>query len=422
MNLVTRFTILFILVSLMVFLVGGVITFQVMKREIDAEQQRFLLERLNRIVHMIDRRDIKDDMIREKFQIRILDRISEESEVAFSDTLVMHNTLERLEPHLKLDVIRTINNRSYAITIYDVIVETDDINDVVIESLVKTFLILLVAFAGLGLVVSFYQLRPFRQTLQIIRSFTISGKDPPVFPKTSIREFRKLNAFLDEMTMKVQKDYHALKEFSENASHELQTPLAIIQSKLDVLIQEEGLNEKQLKLIESAQLTARRLSSLSSSLSLLTKIENHEFSKKEKIDFTTVVYQVLDEFSELLSLKGIHYTVENVSSPTIEVDPVLIQIMITNLLNNAIKHNLEKGSIHIKIDRKSATISNTGKALETDPNELFERFRKSNQSDTSLGLGLAIVKKICDLYGFKIKYSNKSEQHTLSLVFNGGQQ
>lgn len=419
MNLVTRFTLLFVFVSLMVFVVGGVITYQVMKREIDAEQQRFLVDRLRQTERFIERRSPTQDLIRGKLMIHPLDEVSSDTTIVFSDTLVMHSTLQRLEPHLKLETTRTIEGRSYEVIIYDIIIEADDISEVVTESLTKTYLILLVAFTLLGLVASYFQLRPFRISLDIIRNFSVSKKIDINFPRTSINEFRQLNKFLSEMIFRAQNDYHALKEFSENASHELQTPIAIMKAKLDVLLQDEKLNEEQLRTIDSLQLTTKRLSDLSSSLSLLTKIENKEFSKLEEVDVVKTYDQVVDGFSELLDIKGIRYGVEKKGDPVINADPVLIEILITNLINNAIKHNIPEGSIKTTITKDGFVVNNTGNPLQVDSSELFKRFKKSNQSDSSLGLGLAIVKKICDFYQFRISYENKSEQHSISIVFNG---
>lgn len=418
MNIVTRLTLFFILASLLVFIIGGVITFQVMKKEIDIEQNRFLKERLGHTLKMIERRNIQKEIIRDKVHIKPLASKIKDSKIVYSDTLVMHNTLQRPEQHLKLDVIRNINETSYAITLYDLIIETDDISEAVIESLSKTYFVLLVAFSILGLLLSYFFMYPFRRILDIINSFSISDTDQLVFPKTSISEFRKLNGFLAQMTRKIQKDYQSLKEFSENASHELQTPITIILGKLDVMIQEEGLSERQLKLIESTQMATKRLSNLSSSLSLLTKIENGEFSKVEKINLVALIGQIKEEFEDLITLKNIEYSINVNANAIIEADPILMEIMVINLLNNAIKHNVENGFIDLQINHNGFNISNSGNPLVNNPNKLFERFVKSNPSDPSLGLGLAIVKKICDVFGYKIEYTFNSNRHEILVLFD----
>ncbi len=417
MNLIIRVTLLFVAVSLVVFLIGGVISFNVMMGEVDAEQKRFLRERLNRVSLIIERRNPEDTLERNKLTIIPLETISEEK-VVFSDTLVMHAQLERMETHLKLEAIKNLNGKSYRVIIYDVIVEPDDIKDGLVESLVKIYLILLGAVIVVGFIVSAYMLRPFNLTLQAIKKFSLKDEDSVIsFPKTGIAEFKRLNQFLEEMTEKVKSDYQSLKEFSENASHELQTPIAIIQGKLEVLLDSNKLDEDQVNQISSAQHTLSRLKNLSTSLSILTRIENKEFDQVSSINLSSQVDKMLNEFKELIELKSISLTVEIQPHVKIDADEVLCELLLTNLLNNAVRHNWENGAIHVSLQEDMLEIRNSGPDLEIDPNELFHRFKKSNQSSNSLGLGLAIVKKICDLYSCRLEYFQSDKQHTVKVSF-----
>ncbi|MEP1094221.1 MAG: HAMP domain-containing sensor histidine kinase [Cyclobacteriaceae bacterium] len=417
MSLIIRVTILFVLVSLIVFLVGGVISFRIMMREVNSEQQHFLNERLNRVVRMIDRRKPKDTVKMNKLMIVPLNEI-QVTKTMFSDTLVMHTQLERIEPHLKLEAIRNVSGRSYFISLYDVIVEPDDIKDGLVESLVTMYLILLGAVMIIGFIASYFILKPFNSTLLAIRKFALTESDQVVtFPKSGIKEFRRLNLFLEEMTAKVRSDYQSLKEFSENASHELQTPIAIIQGKLEVLLDAGKLNEEQITQLSSAQNTLQRLKNLSTSLSILTRIENKEFDKISSLNLSSTISQLLQEFKELIDLKSITLTTDIETGVVIEVDEVLCGLLLTNLINNAIRHNWENGNIHVTLKGESLEVSNSGADLKMQPHELFERFKKSNQASSSLGLGLAIVRKICDLYSFKLEYLQKEEQHKVKISF-----
>ncbi|MEP5613561.1 MAG: HAMP domain-containing sensor histidine kinase [Cyclobacteriaceae bacterium] len=417
MNLIIRVTILFVLVSLIVFLVGGVISFRIMMREVNSEQQHFLNERLNRVIGMIERRKPLDTIKMNKLMIVPLNKTKEET-TSFSDTLVMHTQLQRIEPHLKLEAIRNVSGRSYFISLYDVIIEPDDIKDGLVESLVTMYLILLGAVMVIGFISSYFILKPFNSTLLAIRKFSLTEPDQEVnFPKSGIKEFKRLNLFLEEMTAKVRSDYQSLKEFSENASHELQTPIAIIQGKLDVLLDAGKLNEGQITQISSAQSTLQRLKNLSTSLSILTKIENKEFDKISSLNLSSTISEMLEEFRELIDLKSIVLTKDIEEDIIIEMDEVLCGLLLTNLLNNAVRHNWETGKINISLKGELLEVSNSGTDLNVQPGELFQRFKKSNQSSSSLGLGLAIVKKICDLYSFKLEYLQKEEQHTIKISF-----
>lgn len=413
MNLIIRVTILFALVSLVVFFIGGVISFRIMMREVNAEQRHFLNERLDRVVRMIERRKPEDTLRLNKLIIVPLNETRPEGKI-FSDTLVMHTQLERIEPHLKLNATKTINNRSYFISLYDVVIEPDDIQEGVVESLVTMYLILLGAVIIIGFLSSYFFLKPFNGTLEVIKGFSLTNPDQKVkFPKSGVKEFRRLNLFLEEMTKKVRSDYQSLKEFSENASHELQTPIAIIQGKLEVLLDTNKLNENQINQISSAQNTLHRLKNLSTSLSILTRIENKEFDQVSPINLSREVKTLLEEFKELIDLKSIELTTDIEDNVMIDADQVLIELLLTNLINNAIRHNWENGTISVTLTKNALEVMNSGVDLEMDPAELFNRFKKSNQSSSSLGLGLAIVKKICDLYSCGLTYTQEDRQHHL---------
>lgn len=417
MNLIVRITIIFVLVSLVVFLIGGIISFNVMLREVNFEQRRFLVERLDGVEKRLERRPLEDTVSWTKLTIMPLSEYTEEW-TTFSDTLVMHNQLERMEPHLRLDAVRNVNGTSYLISLYDIIIEPDDIKDGLVESLVTMYLLLLGAVLIIGFLASYFILRPFNNTLAVIKSFSLTKPDQELdFPKSTVAEFKRLNRFLTEMTNKVKSDYQSLKEFSENASHEIQTPIAIVQSKLEVLMDGDNLTEEQLEQISLAQATIKRLSHLSNALSLLTKIDNREFANISEVNLSEATENILEEFRELIDLKSISKKVEIQKDVKVQADTVLVEMLLTNLINNAIRHNVEGGMIDISLKDSVLKISNSGPALSIPVDELFRRFKKSNQSAKSLGLGLAIVKKICDFYDYEIQYKNVEDRHTIHIRF-----
>lgn len=416
MNLIVRITILFVFVSLIVFLVGGVISFNVMMREVNFEQRRFLTERLDRMEDRLERRPVEDTLRWTKLTVVRLESVVEES-TRFSDTLVMHSQLERMEPHLRLDAFRNIDGASYQISLYDIIIEADDIRDGLVESLVTMYLILLGAVLIIGFLASYFILRPFNLTLDVIKNFSLTSPNPLEFPKSNVSEFKRLNRFLTEMTKKVRSDYQSLKEFSENASHEFQTPISIIQSKLEVLLDSENLTEEQIEQISFAQNTVKRLSNLSNSLALLTKIENREFANVSNINLSETLNRMLEEFRELIELKSIDRELDIVDGVTIQADRVLIELLLTNLINNSIRHNWEGGKIAVSLTERELRISNTGQKIDIPGDQLFKRFKKSNQSSKSMGLGLAIVKKICDFYDYTVSYNYNGDFHAIHIRF-----
>lgn len=236
-------------------------------------------------------------------------------------------------------------------------------------------------------------------------------------PNTSTNEFRQLNRFVNEMTHKARRDYLSVKEFSENASHEIQTPLSIAQGKLELLQEMPGLTMEQSELIQAAQYSLLKLSKLSEALLLLTKIDNKEFAAQEEVDFSRIVQCCLCNFAEISGLKGLEFTSEVEEKVLLYMDATLADILVVNLVKNAIRHNIPEGWIHVKLTKNQLCVENTGHPPKVPTQQLFERFQKNHQTDGSLGLGLSIVKKICDINQFTVSYTYLDAIHQICVKF-----
>ncbi len=257
--------------------------------------------------------------------------------------------------------------------------------------------------------------QPFYETLQSIKQFNLSNKRSLPNHHTTIDEFNELDTAVKEMARKVLNDYDTLKNFADNASHEMQTPLAIINSKLDILIQDQRLDEKQMKQLQGIYDATGRLSKLNQSLLLLTKIENNQFSKTEPVLLDELVKEKLFQLEDLVKAKQIDVQIS--AKPTsILMNDFLADILVNNLLTNAIRHNVQKGSIIISISPGEFSISNSNPPLGFNASDIFDRFQKSNQSPGS-GLGLAIVRQICDNYNFSIDYGYRDNMHCFTVRF-----
>lgn len=416
MRLILKITLLFMVISSIVILVGAVFSYNSMSREIEKEEQWFLEERVDFLVGWIERHEPKNQIMKEKMIITPLDTLLAETDPVFSDTLVTHTTLQRVEPHIKLDVIKHVKGRAYKIMLFDLIIEQDDIEDAVKDSMTKTYVLLLIVSFLLSLIASYVVFKPFQETLEVIRNFSIKNRSFNKLPTSTTSEFKKLNLFVEEMMQKAQSDYWALKEFSENASHEFQTPISVALGKLDLLLESGELQEDQLGLITSAQDSLRRLSKLSNALALLTKIENKEFSEQTKVNFSNLVKSHLNDFRELMDLKGISLAVSIEEDVMVNGNSTLLEILITNLITNAIRHNLkESGHIHVRLLPGHFSVENTGCKSTENPSRYFQRFKKGSENPDSSGLGLSIVKQICDQHGFRIDYQIQEQIHNLSV-------
>jgi signal transduction histidine kinase len=256
----------------------------------------------------------------------------------------------------------------------------------------------------------------FFTSLSNIRNYQLTGKGDFEIEHDGIDEFRELNEIIQEFIETNRKDYDALQEFTENSVHELQTPLAIIKGNIENLIQDRTLTEDQIKLIDNITQATTRLSKLNHGLSLLAKIDNLQFSDINEIQLANIVTLILNDFKEPIEFKRINVETNLNNSFTVKMNENLAIILITNLIKNAIRYNIEDGLIKIDESNRVLSISNTGEKLTGSTEKYFKRFSKQNQKSKSLGLGLAIVKRIADVYRLDIKYKYRENLHTLKII------
>lgn len=314
-------------------------------------------------------------------------------------------------------VVRKIKNNYYKICIYKSLEEADDEIEAVIGTVVYLFVSLLIVMLVTNYFLSRRLLKPFHQTLYAIKDFRVSNTTPLALQKSNILEFEELNHLVFDMTEKIRDDYRNLKEFTENASHEIQTPLAIIKSKIELLIQ-SSLNDEQMQHVQSIYEVSNRLSKINKALLLLAKIENQQFQQTQTIDLCQLIEKHLQNFQELIEMKNILLKTDLHSSTQIELNPILADVLISNLLSNAIRHNYQGGEIIVGLSQNVLKINNTGKTDGIKGEAMFERFKKGNNVSNSVGLGLSIVKKICDINQIGIVHLYNADVHEFLLIFH----
>ncbi len=248
----------------------------------------------------------------------------------------------------------------------------------------------------------------FEQNLNAIENYSFNQLKKLTLKKSSVVEFARLNDVITNLTRKLNNDYQLLKRFTENSSHEIQTPIAIILLNLEELLQ-HNINEQAAKQVVTAINSVKRLSSLNKSLVLLTKIENKQFPLKSKLSLNKIIRSKITDFAPLLENSDIKIIINANEDFNLQSSNDLMDILINNLLSNAIRHNKKGGSIQIDIDKNTITICNTGNKNNLSNNTIFNRFTKENSQ--SYGLGLAIVKQICSECNLQITYHKQSDLH-----------
>ncbi|MDP4248085.1 MAG: HAMP domain-containing sensor histidine kinase [Bacteroidota bacterium] len=419
MRLNNKFTGWYLLVMLVVLLIGGAIVYYEIQWKIGSvEVARH--QRLNDLIAQQIRTggNYADHPTRKRATVTL---IPEDSVPANLSSFYTRGTgwnpeYQANEYRLVVTSFYQINGRTYRISTYSFIPSFGQLLPGVVDSFKWILLLLLVLVGISGRLISKYILAPFKHTLRVIESFELKQKQTLRLPPTRTDEFRQLNSFLQRMTDKALEDYQSLKEFTENASHELQTPTAIIRGKLELLM-ESDIRDDQAVLIAEMQNALEKLSRIHSSLTLLTKLENYEYQDQEPICFSQSAKEALDSFEELIEMKALILTTRMEKDVFLPMPSSLADLLLNNLVSNAIRHNQPGGMINVQLSRAGLVISNTGMPPETPTDELFERFKKGNPGSDSIGIGLAIVRQICDLHGFPIVYEFRDGRHILAVSF-----
>ncbi len=336
---------------------------------------------------------------------------------SFSNIDVYDSISEESMPIRILTTRFIVGGKPFELQIKDSLVDNDELvaSIVVVEAILISLLL-----AGLVLInrkLSGRIWKPFYITLDRLRQYKIEKDSLPDLPSTTIAEFTDLHHSLLELTQRAHQAWLAQKEFTENAAHEMQTPLAVLQMKLELLMQTSPLGDEQAMLIEQLSSASQRMVRLNKSLILLSRIENQQFTDTEAVSMNQVLQKSLSQFQPQMEQKEIKVDTEADSEIILQSNRSLAEALTGNLLSNAIRHNHDRGFVLISLNAHSLVIQNTGAEHSLNGSPIFERFHKESRDANSIGLGLPIVRQICRLYHWEIRYEYQHGLHTFILSF-----
>lgn len=406
----------FLLLLLSVFSLAGVALFVALNVVVNKNINDILENRAERARLSLELMSSVPEVIEYPDQSVIIRKIaSRPTGKKFSDTKLYDDNEHHNVDGRMLSLTTDVQGSCYEITVTIPRFETEDMVSVILYFMLGLFglIIFILLFSHRWMSVRLWQ--PFYEAIDQISLFRVGNNVPLRFSLSNIDEFQQLNTVLESMVGKIQADYNNLKEFSENASHEIQTPLAIMRSNLEMVLQDKTLPTQRYQQIQSVFEAASRLSKLSETLLLLSKIENRQFPDEVDVDFCALIAKQLDFVEELLELKKISLELDLQHPFVLKANPYLAEILISNLLNNALRHNVENGKISIASSPGRLMISNTGLPLSVPPEKLFQRFVKHHSGKESTGLGLAIAAEICKNYGLTIEYVFREGMHQIVL-------
>lgn len=321
------------------------------------------------------------------------------------------------EPVRMLITAFELNKKYYELKVANSMVEEDDLIKEILYDIIWLYISLIISIVFINNLVLKKIWRPFYDFLNQLKEYRL-GKSP-MLPevKTKTKEFTDLQNAVNTLLLHTIETYEQQKQFIGNASHELQTPLAIVTNKLELLIEDGNLQNKQAENIAEIMSIIERLVRLNKSLLLLTKIENKQFLDNQQILLNDIVQKNVSDLEEIATFKKVKIRVNENAKLSIQMDSSLANVIISNVLKNAIFNNVPDGDIFVEIAENIVKISNTSNSEKLDENLIFNRFYKPNNNSKGTGLGLAIVKAISDLYGFQVSYAYNNNVHTFEIAF-----
>jgi len=308
-----------------------------------------------------------------------------------------------------------VNGKLYRLLIETNMEEIDETILAIAAVTIFFIMLLLAGFLYLNRKTSLRIWQPFYDALAGIRTFRLETGHAVPLPASDVTEFTDLNASLESLMQSSLASYRQQKEFTENASHELQTPLAIVKSRLDLLLQSRSLDAGQMQIVEQVYQAINRVSRINKNLLLLARIEHAQFEEKERIALDETLSGIAAQFTDHFENNALKYT-GDIAPFTVEANPVMAEILLTNLLVNAVRYTPPGGDVSVYLNGGMLTVSNAGPAPLQAEN-LFRRFAQASGEHAGSGLGLAIAREICDRYGWQIGYDFTDGMHRFSVRF-----
>ena len=336
-------------------------------------------------------------------------------QITYRDEMVFITEKSETEPaRVLITIFRTEDVRYMELVVYTPTIEKLDLLRAILGWIIFLYVLLLLVILSINIWVFRKNMKPLYVLLKWLDSSQLGKKNEPLENTTKITEFRKLNAATMAFAERGEKLFEQQKTFIGNASHEMQTPLAICRNRLEMLMEDETLTEHQLNELIKTHQTLENLTRMNRSLLLLCKIENGQFADTRSVCLNDILTHYLDDYKEVYAYRNITVTVTTDSSFCVDMNDSLVSVLVTNLLKNSFVHNIDGGFIYIKITANTFEISNTGEK-PLDRERIFERFYQGQKKEGSTGLGLALVDSICKANHLTIDYTYVENRHIFTI-------
>ncbi len=336
--------------------------------------------------------------------------------LSYVDSMVYIPSKYEREPARIRTMIFQNENEDY----YELMVAIPNIEKADLKSSILSWILFL--YAGLLIVIIIINIwiyhlntRPLYKLLKWLHNYKPGEKGQQLHNPTNIEEFIQLNEAVSQSMERVEKVVEEQKQFTGNASHEIQTPVAVAMARLEILMEDETLTERQLEEIAKTHQTLSFLAQLNKTLLLLYKIDNKQFQEKKEIDVNKLTKECISDLQHIYNHLDLRLQLHEKGELKWYMHEVLAKILVNNLLKNAYLHNISQGKINVTIDKHQLTVSNTSAETELPVRDIFTRFHQGKKQKGSTGLGLALVKAICDTENLAVEYAYIKHLHSFSI-------
>ncbi|WP_287678176.1 HAMP domain-containing sensor histidine kinase [Bacteroides sp.] len=335
-------------------------------------------------------------------------------QISYRDEMVYIDDKLEYEPARILMTIFKTDTGYKELVVYTPTIDKLDLQRSILGWIVALYAGILLILLLLNVWIFRRNMKPLYVLLSWFNNYKIGSGYKPLSNKTKITEFKELYHAVTMSAQRNEKLYEQQKMFIGNASHEMQTPLAICLNRLEMLMEDENLTEKQMEEIAKTHQTLENITRMNKSLLLLCKIENGQYADVKEVSVNSLVSQYVDTFNDVYSYKNITVKVTEMSSLSMQINESLAIILVSNLLKNAYLHNCENGKIDVVISEKDFTVSNTGESA-LDSSKIFTRFYQGSKKEGSTGLGLALIHTICRANNISISYEFRDKMHVFKV-------
>lgn len=320
------------------------------------------------------------------------------------EELFMAERVESEPARSLTSIFQTADGKYWQLKVIIPTFEKEDFRQAIVNWMLCLYILMMIVLVSIIIWKYNKHMRPLYKVLHWLEAYQVGRKNPPLDNPTKVEEFIQLNETAQAFVQRSEAVFEQQKVFIGNVSHEMQTPLAISLNRLEMLMDDDALTERQLAELIKTHQTLTHLTRLNKSLLLLFKIDNNQFIEETTVSFRQLVEKYLEDYKEVYTHKHIQVTCQVVSDFTVQMNDMLANMLITNLLKNAFVHNVESGKLRIEIQKEYFSIQNSGVSTPLDSVKIFQRFYQQQKNEGNTGLGLAIADAVCKHSALALEY------------------